>query len=207
MKKLFILCVLFVSFQVKAAIISLLPATNNLAVGDIIVLDVIISQLAPGGDPSLGGFDLNVHFNSAVLVFDTADIDINGIFDNITLDPDFQLDVLGLGINFLSTQMLSAGVLNMFELSFDLPFDLDALQANSFTLARITFGAIQAGTSTFSVIVNALSDAHADPLNFTTQDIQITVSGNTATPIAEPSQWLLLMLALGFIVSRGTKPR
>lgn len=72
-------------------------------------------------------------------------------------------DLFGLGaIGPAATP--AAGFINIFEVSLDDPVDLDALQADSFTLATATFAPLSAGTSPLDVIILALGDANGDPL-------------------------------------------
>lgn len=190
--------VLFVSLQVNAAVISLVPSTNNLDVGDMVTFDLIISQLAPGGTPSLSSFDINVNFSSAVLGIDTTDGDNDGVFDSINLDPSAQLDVLGQNINIFTTEILSAGVLRLFEFSLDLPADLNRLQATTFTLAQFQMNAVHAGISALFLSVNSLSDSNFGALDFTTENTLVTVQGGP-NPVPEPSIiWIFsVVLAVG----------
>ena len=195
MKKLLIWFVLFTSIQANAAVISLVPSASDVYVGENISLDVVMSELAPGGGPSLGAFDLNLNFMNSLLNVDTKDLDGDGIFDSVILDPDSQLDIFNAGLNFLGSEMVLPGMLRLFDLSLDLPFDLDANQSNSFTLARVQMTAMQAGASDLSVVVNALSDAVGNSLGFTTKSIQVTVNSST-TPISEPNLWSLMTIVI-----------
>ncbi len=206
MKKFITFCILVVTFQVNAAIISLQPSTSTIDVGDSFILDIVISQLALGGSPSIGAFDLNLNFTNTILGIDDTDSDNDGVFDSVTLDPNSELDTYDMGINFTGTQFLASGVLNMFALSLDLPQDLDSFQSRSFTLAQIQMVGTQAGMSTVAVSINDLSDANGNNLQASINSSQITVNGNTPIPVPEPNILILiLMSAVGFALKACRK--
>ena len=87
----------------------------------------------------------------------------------------------------------SVGAVNVFELSLDSETDLNNLQADSFTLATLTFDALAIGSSTLSLVVNSFGDALGDPLDVTIQNGTINVVGAT---VAEPTTLGLLVIGV-----------
>lgn len=125
------------------------PSSMTIAPGDSLDVALKISGLGDGAAPSLGTFDLDVTYDPAILGFSAAAYGDPGLGD--------QLDVLGLG-SFQQTTA-SLGSVNVFELSLDLPDDLDLLQYPEFILATLTFDALGAGTSPLGVSANSLGDS------------------------------------------------
>jgi hypothetical protein len=74
---------------------------------------------------------------------------------------------------------------NIFEISLDLPWDLEDFQAGTFTLATLTFDTLALGTSPLDIAINSLGDAWGDPLD------AVTESG-AANVVPEPATLLLL---------------
>jgi len=128
-----------------AATITIDPSIQSTTVGSLVNATVRIADLATGTAPSLGGFDLNLSFDSSVLGF-------------TGLSYGSGLDVLGLGsLQFSDTG--TAGLLNVGEISFDSSADLDSLQSDAFALFTVTFQALAAGTSGLNLQINSLADA------------------------------------------------
>jgi hypothetical protein len=151
--------------------------------GSSIDIGVTVSGLGAGEAPSLGSYDLDLHFDSSYLEY------VGTRFG----DPELgdELDVLDFGANVTSAESNGSGVLNLFELSFDAPEDLNALQADSFTLAIVTFNFLQAGSTPLSLVVNAFGDADGNAL-------AANVSSATVAPVPlPPALWLM---ATGLVV-------
>lgn len=179
----------------QALMIQIVPSSPTITVGATFNLDLVISGLGNLAPPSLSTFDIDVTFDSAILAIETTDGDGDAVIDSVTLDPSGQLDLSGLGINFVSADLVTPGTLNLSELSFDSPADLDSLQSGQFTLASMTFQANAVGVSTVSLAVNSLGDALGDPLEPTLQTAVITVQNGTIT-VPEPSSSLLILAGL-----------
>ncbi len=179
---------LFSGFETWAITISIAPNSQTVNPGDSVTTELVISDLAPGGSPSLAEFDLNLTFNSGVLSIDTTDSDGDFVIDSVVLDPTGQLDIFGLNSNIVSADLISSNTLNLYDLSFDLPADLDTNQLGSFVLASITFQADTIGTSPLDISINSLGDALGDPLIASIQNGSVTV---TAVPVV-PALWLFL---------------
>lgn len=156
------------------------PSIQSVSVGSTTTVDLVISGLGNGVAPSLGTFDLDIGFNPSTLGFSGA------TFGN-------QLDLFGLG----DVQLVTPGVgtVNLFELSLELPLDLESLQADTFTLATLSFNALAIGSSPLSISVNALGDANGDPLPYALVSRSIDVNANdNPGSVPEPTTWLLLGL-------------
>lgn len=162
-------------------ILKLSPTNQTALPGDNISLDLIISGLNAGGAPSLGDFDLNIAFDTTKLSFTSYSL---GSFLGVLSSEadDFSSGVLG-------------GLINLAEVSYLSPTDLNSLQSSSFTLATLLFhvDALENGASTnvsFSQI-NALGDGFGNPLNIDAAN-NATISNN----VPEPSSALLILLGL-----------
>ena len=162
--------------------IDVLPVTQEVTDGTSFNVDIAISGLGDTLSPSVSTYDLDLTFDSSLLSFAGA------VFGD-------QLDVFGLG-NVTAVDSSVSGLVNLYELSLDLPGDLDALQLPSFTLATLTFDAIGAGMSALAISVNALGDANGDPLTTSVQDTSVTVKSK---PIGVPEPTTLSLFILGLL--------
>ena len=158
------------------------PSSNDVEVGSSVDVSVVISDLGDLAAPSLGTFDLHVLFDPAVI----------GVSALTFGDPVLgdQLDLSASG-SISDYDVTEPGTLNVFEVSLDLPSDLDDLQAGSFTLFTLTFDALAEGTSALGISSSTLilGDALGDPLLADLSDGSLTV-----TPVPEPAAILLVLL-------------
>ncbi len=177
---------LLVSGMSQAITVSFDPTAQTVATGSFVSVKLGISGLGNGVAPSLGTFDLNIDYNPSLLSFTSVS------FGDPVLGD--QLDLFSLG-SLTSWDNTTPGTLNVFELSFDSPTDIDTLQAANFTLATLTFSALSGGISPLSISINALGDANGDPLAAITTSGSVTV---TAVPVPA-AVWLLGSGLLGLI--------
>lgn len=189
------------ALPVQATIIlSIIPASQNTTVSSTVNAALVISGLGSGAAPSLGTFDVDVSFNSAILGLN------NVVFGDPALGD--QLDILGLGSLFISTP--GAGMVNLFELSFDLSSDLDSFQAESFTLATLNFDALSAGTSSLAISINALGDALGVTMVADSRNGSVTpadLSNNPTPTVPEPSSLLLITIGILGMIALAQRHR
>jgi len=171
------------SGPVHAINLDFVPLSQSVVVGTQADVEIVISGLGVGSAPSLGTFDIDVTFDPTILSFNSETYG-----DPVLGD---QLDLFGFGSLTFTTP--GAGFVNLFELSFDFASDLNALQADTFTLATVTFDTLGVGTSPLNFIVNDLGDADGFLLTATEGQGSIT-----ATP--EPASLLLLATGLTALV-------
>ncbi|NOT10795.1 MAG: hypothetical protein HOP23_03010 [Methylococcaceae bacterium] len=152
--------------------------------GNSVDIGIVISGLDSGAAPSLSTYDLDLNFDPSQLSFASAD------FGN-------QLDLFNSGSNLTTAEITSPGVLNLFELSFDSPADLNILQADSFTLATLTFNIVNAGTSQLEIFINALGDADGNPL----ANVALTSASITTVPL--PPAFFMMAPVLAGLAYKG----
>ncbi len=162
----------------SAALISVTPSAQNTVVGASFQVQLVVSDLGEGVAPSLASYDLDFSYDPIMLNYTGA------VFGDPLLGN--QLDLLGLGS--LNVQTPGVGSVNLYELSFDSPEELNLLQAGTFTLATLFFDALSIGDSELGVTLNSLGDALGDPLA-----AQVANSNITVAPVPLPSAGLLLV--------------
>ena len=190
---LVVLIFAFINSSVYAAIsIDLSPAVQSFNIGDSISLDISISGLDDFAPDSLSVFDIDVNFDPAILSFN------NVVFGDSFLGD--QLDLFGFG-SIAAGGLVGPGTVNIFELSFDLPGDLDALQAGSFTLANVTFDTLAVGTSPLSLATNTLGDSLGNPLLVANLGGGSITVVQPAAVIPEPSTYALFVLGVLAVIT------
>lgn len=168
------------SLSANAIMISVSPVAQAVNIGDSVFVDVVISDLNAGGPPTIGAFDLDVLFDTAILSFN------NVVFGT-------GLDVLGLG----SIQgVFGTGPVNVFEVSLDTPADLRGLQPASFTLFTIAFDAIAAGVTGIDLFLNSVASAIG---NNVTPQIDVSGGEVSVEAAAVPVPATLLLLGVGLL--------
>lgn len=183
-KILFFAGALFCASTTFAATIFVTPGTQTVNVGSSVNIDVNLSGLGNGVTPSVGTYDLDVNFDSALLSF-----------SSVTWGTG--LDVLALGSIQFATP--GTGTVNLFELSLDSVSDLNSLQLPTFRLFTLSFTTLAAGTSPVTISVNALGDADGVALPFNAIDGSLTIQETGGSPVPEPSTFLpIAIVLLGF---------
>lgn len=153
--------------------------------GNLVNVGVMISGLGNQAAPSLNTYDLDIHFDDNHLTYSGI------IFGDPVLGN--QLDLFDFGDNVTSVDLVSNGVLNIFELSFDFPEDLNTLQADSFTLATLTFDILRNASSEISISINGLGNENGAALQAQPQSASITT-------VPLPSAAWLMISGLGLLL-------
>ncbi len=210
MKKIFLTLMasvvmsIFISMPASAITIDFQPASQDVIIGDSLAVDLVISGLGDGVSPSLSTFDIDILFDPTILGLDTTDSDFDGVIDSVVIDPTSQLDIWDFGTNWVSASVTGAGVLNIYDLSLDSENDLNTYQADSFTLATITFDAISVGTSTLSIDQTTiqLGDAAFPPNSLTAT---LTDGSVNVNPVPEPATCLLMGVGIAGLLGLRRK--
>ena len=177
--------------QSQAITIGFEPSLQIVELGSQATVHLSISELGSGVAPSLGTFDLDISYDPSILSFGAVTFG-----DPILGD---QLDLFGLG-SIAAFDGGTAGVVNVFELSLDLPSDTDLLQASDFILASLVFAGAGVGHSSLHVYSNAIGDSQGEPLNTSFASGGISTS---ITPVPEPATiWLAVWALVGALIGR-----
>jgi len=173
----------------QAISLDIAPSSQSVLPGSQVNVALAISGLGNGAAPSLGIFDIDVTFNPAVLSLNAVS------FGDPVLGD--QLDLFGFGSVIISTP--GSGMVNLFELSFDFPSDLDTLQAGAFTLASLTFDTVGQGTSLLGLTVNDLGDSFGDPLFAQVGSGSVMVDSPSPSPNPVPEPATIFLLGSGLV--------
>ncbi len=187
---LWVSLVLLFSVNTHAITIDLVPGQLATDTGSLLSVAVNISGLNENAAPSLGVFDLDFYFDNSFFHFNNLSWG-----DNIKGN---QLDLNGFGS--LQSGTIAAGVINLFELSFDDIDSLNNVQAGEFTLFTLAFDAVAPGIGNFSIGINQLGDAEGKLL--VAQSVNHTQVAVNRVSVSEPSSFLLLLGLLAIVALR-----
>lgn len=202
-KKIQLLLAIFVgvvSADIQAAIINFTPNTQTVVLGDTVTVDVSISE--NNTTSKIAGFDLFMNFNSTLLSLS------NVVFGT-------GLDLLGLG-SLQDDVLISDGLVEVAETSFDSRDDLFALQPEEFVLFSLVFNTISTGTTNVALAdqdlltdpaKSMLVEGSYYPVAFTSDFAAITITDTNnngpLNPVPVPAGiWLISLACL--VVFRPT---
>ncbi len=161
-----------VASPAQAISLALTPGTQSVEGNGTVVVDLGISGLGDGVPPSLGGFNIDIAFDPEIVFLMGAEL----------------IAPLGGSAQFAFSVVGGASVahVNLVALTSLTPAELDELQADAFTLARMTFSALeQAGTSPLVLGNVSLTNASGGALPLdSTSDAEIVVTPEPAASIA-----------------------
>lgn len=175
-----------------APILSIVPPSQDGALGTPLSVDVLITGLGDGAAPSVGAFQTTISFDPLILAVNTVS------FGDPVLGD--QLDLFGLGSLFFYDDFIS-GQVDLFEISFDSPVDLDTLQAPDFVLARITFDVIGVGHTLLSLSNVVLSDSGG------LAAIPVDLIDGEVTAVPEPAAFALAAFGIVAFYACGRRRR
>ena len=178
---------LFTAVLAQAGVISLTPTSTSVNVGDVFAIDIMASDLNPGG------YELTVGFSPALVSLPDPFNPVE--FFEFLGGPGGSIQGPNSGLDFVEAD----------ETSFLTdPADLIALQGtvpgNLFRLARIQFRAEQQGTADFSFLFDYLTNL--DGSSRITADLVGTrvQIGEPTSAVPEPGTVMLAAAGLGAIV-------
>ena len=159
-------------------VLSIVPASQTVAPGSQVSLDVYVSGL--GGGSALGVYDINIGFDSTVLSYSSIS------FGN-------QINISGTG----DVQIVTPGVgtVEVFELSLDSVTNLNSLQTPAFRLATLKFSmSASGGSSPITLSVNALGDASGNSITARIQNGSVTAGAATPADLTITAQHPAVMI-------------
>lgn len=161
----------------ESTVIRIEPASASVAVGETVAVNVMVEEVA-----NLLAVEVHLVFDPALLEVVDADAAVAGV-------------QIGLGF-FLSPDTVSQNEVNQTagHISFTYNQDISSAAASgSGTVATITFRGLAAGDSALTFGESGLANDTGDPIDHTTQDGQVTVTGeetpaptSTSTPDDSP---------------------
>ena len=160
----------------NAMVIGFTPANQNVYLGDSVNVDITVSDFAP--NKSLGDYDFVFNFDASILNL-----------SSVTFGSQ-------LGVSDKGSVNLGGGAFNLYELSLESAAFLEANQADSFTLATLSFGTSAVGVSSLDFTkLFSIGDQFGDKLESEFNSGSIAVLERPSN-VPEPNAFLLLGIGL-----------
>ena len=175
----------------SAATLSFSPSISTVGVGGTVNVDVVISNLPPNdlfGATPVGAFNFIVEFDSQVLAL--TDVQFSNALGNPFDLPDFTFDNLLGTVDAANTSLL------FFEDEL-----ADIQTSPSFTLATLSFQALDIGTSPLDFLFTLISDAFGDEI------VSNGISGEVSVIPLPGAVWLMItgLLGIGALARKSKK--
>lgn len=154
------------------------PLAQTVPLGQQALVQIEIAGTVGGAAPSIGSYDLDVAFDEAILA--AADVRFGPL--------------LGNPLSTTAVDISVAGLVNLAEVSFLSPSELDGLQPDTFVLATLAFDTVSTGTSSLAFARILVGDAFGLAL-----DVEGGTASITVVPVPEPGT--LLLVGLGLIMT------
>jgi len=170
------------------------PATQSVALGDAVQVDLVISDL---GGEIISAYDLD-------LTYDPTVVDATGVTFTMALGDELFFET------FNAVDLSSSGVVDLAQLSLLSDAELAALQpGDSVEVATLHFDTVGAGTTHFGFVFDDFNDVKGldgGVLPIVEDAGSITVRSPSEAPIPEPSA-AILFVAGAMLVRRRVRRR
>lgn len=176
------LCVLSQSVAVYGVSLSFVPAFSPNPSQEVNI-SINIEGLGDKTSPSLSSYDFDVEFDPSILDFQTL------TFGDPVLGNQLNLSGVGDILGYID----QGSFVNVFQISSDLPEELNSLQAGAFTLATLTFKPLQSGYSPLTFSNAEFLDAN-DPPQLLVVALQ---SGEIQVPEGSNNLGFMILLGVG----------
>lgn len=184
----FLAAVGLVEIPAGAVQLTVKPSPTGVGVNGAVEVSLLIEGLGSGGAPSLGAFDVSLTFDPNVLTYQGT------AFGDASLGNQLALMVPSLD----GSSEGPAGKVNLYTISQDSIADLNALQADVFVLARLSFVASGLGTSSLGLTDIVLADADGNALApDSVTGARVSVNGANTVPDGGLSYPAFFLAAFG----------